>query len=115
MRRDCGRARASASARPFVGRIEFALAAVARALQLDDMAGVDQLLEHARQALLGDLQHVEQFGDGQAGLAVDEMQHAVMGAAEAVVGQDLVRIGGEVAIGEEEQFDDGEVDAVLVW
>ena len=77
------------------------------------MAAVDQLLEHARQALLGDLQNVEQFGDRQARLAVDEMQHPVMGAAKAVVCEDLVRIGGEIAIGEEEQLDDGEVDAVL--
>ena len=106
MRRDCGRASASASARPFGGRVELALPAVARALHLDDVAGVDQLLQHARQALLGDLQHVEQFGHGQARHAVDEMQHAVMRAAEAVVGQDLVGIGGEVAIGEEEQLDD---------
>ena len=95
------------------GRVELALAAVARALHLHDVAGVDQLLQHARQALLGDLQHVEQFGDRQARPAVDEMQHPVMGAAEAVVGEDLVGVGGEVAIGEEQQLDDREVDAVL--
>ena len=77
------------------------------------MAGVDELLQHARQALLGDLQHVEEFGHGQAGPAVDEVHDAVMRAAEAVLRQDLVRIGGEVAIGEEEQFDDGEVDALV--
>jgi hypothetical protein len=41
------------------------------------------------------------------------MQDAVVGAAEAVVGEDLVRIGGEVAIGEEEQLDDRQVDAVF--
>ena len=92
------------------GRVELALAAVARALHLHDVAGVDQLLQDARQALLGDLQHVEQFGDRQPGLAVDEMQHPVMGAAEAVVGEDLVGVGGEIAIGEEQQLDDRKVD-----
>ncbi len=40
------------------------------------------------------------------GEPVDEMQDAVVGPTEAVVGEDLVRIGGEVAIGEEQQFDD---------
>ena len=50
------------------GRIELALAAVARPLHLHDVAGVDQLLQHARQALLGDLQHVEQVGHRQPGL-----------------------------------------------
>ena len=39
------------------------------------------------------------------GLAVDEMQHPVMGAAEAVVGEDPVGIADEIAIGEEQQFD----------
>jgi hypothetical protein len=41
------------------------------------------------------------------------MQHPVVGTAEAVIGKDLVRVGGEVTIGEEDQLDDGEVDAVL--
>ena len=36
------------------------------------------------------------------------MQHAVMGAAEAVIGQDTVGIADEVAIGEEEQLDEVE-------
>ena len=39
------------------------------------------------------------------GLAVDEVQHAVMGAAEAVVGEDAVGVADEVAIGEEQQLD----------
>ena len=34
------------------------------------------------EALLGDLQDVEEVGDRQPGIAVDEMQHAVMRAAE---------------------------------
>ena len=39
------------------------------------------------------------------GMAVDEMQHAVMRAAEAEFGERLVGIADEVAIGEEQQFD----------
>ncbi len=95
------------------GWIEFALAPVARPLDLDDVAGVDQLLEHAGQTLLGDFQNVEKFGDGQTGHAVDEMKDAVMRAAEAVFGQDLVRIRREIAIGEEKELDDRQIDAVV--
>ena len=36
---------------------------------------------------------------------------AVMGAPEAELGEDRVGIGGEVAIGEEQRLDDGEIDA----
>ena len=86
-------------------RIEQALAAVLAAGALLDEAGIDQLLQDARQALLGDLQDVEQVGDRQAGIAVDEMQHAVMRAAEVGLRQDRVGIGDEVAIGEEQELD----------
>jgi hypothetical protein len=41
------------------------------------------------------------------------MEDAVVGAAETVSFQDLIRIGGEVPIGEEQEFDQGEVYAVL--
>jgi hypothetical protein len=37
-------------------------------------------------------------------MAIDEMQHAVMGAAEIEIGEDRVRIAGEIAIGEEQQL-----------
>ena len=39
-------------------------------------------------------------------MAVDEMDDAVMGAAEAVAEERRVGIGDEVAIGEEEQLDE---------
>ena len=52
---------------------------------LHDTALVDQLLQHTAEALLGDLQNVEQVGDAQARVAVDEVQDAMMGAAEAEV------------------------------
>ena len=67
-----------------LGRVEQALAAVDRARPLLDEAGVDELLQHAAEALLGDLEDVEQVGDADAGMAVDEVDDAVMGAAEAV-------------------------------
>ena len=82
------------------------LAAVLRALLLHHVALIDQLLEHAAERLLGDVQDVEQVGDLHARIAVDEMQHAVMRAAEAELAQHLVRIADEVAIGEEQQLDD---------
>ena len=37
-------------------------------------------------------------------MAIDEMQHAVMRAAEAEILQDGVGVAGEIAIGEEQQL-----------
>ena len=37
-------------------------------------------------------------------MAIDEMQHAVMGAAEIEIGEDGVGVAGEIAIGEEQQL-----------
>ena len=37
-------------------------------------------------------------------MAIDEMQHAVMRAAEIEIGEDGVGIAGEIAIGEEQQL-----------
>ena len=76
------------------------------------MIGVDQLFQHPRQALLGDLENVEQFGDGKARHAVDEMQHAMMRAAKAVTGQNLIGVRREVPIREEQEFDQAKVNAV---
>src|ERR1700676_5223543 len=59
------------------------LAAIVGALFLHDITIVDELLEHAAERLLGDLQDVEQFGDFHAGIAVDEMQHAMVRPAKA--------------------------------
>ena len=86
--------------------VEQPLAAVVRALLLHHVALVDELLEHATERLLGDLEDVEQLGDLHAGIAVDEMQHPVMRAAEAELGQHVVGIADEVAIGEEQKLDD---------
>ena len=70
------------------------------------VALVHQLLEHPAERLLGDLQHVEQIGDLHARMAVDEMQHAVVRAAEAELGQHIVGIADEVAVGEEQELDE---------
>ena len=45
-------------------------------------------------------------------MAVDEMDDAMVGAAEAVAQQRRVGIGDEVAIGEEEQFDEGDLGLI---
>ena len=74
--------RVSKNERPVRGGIEQALAAVGFAGLLLDIAVVDQLAQHAGQALLGDLEDVEQVGDRHAGLEIDEIQHPVVGAAE---------------------------------
>ena len=89
-------------------RVEQALAAVDAAGPLHDIALVDELLQHAPEALLGDFQHVEQIGDAQAGMAGDEVQHAMVGPAEAEILQDRIGVAGEIAIGEEQQFGVGE-------
>src|SRR6185437_5098629 len=90
---------------PLRGRVEQALAAIALAFLLLDVAFVDQLLEHAAERLLGDLENVEQRRDLHTWVAIDEMQHAMVGTAEAELRQHLVGIADEVAIGEEQQLD----------
>ncbi|MCY1240763.1 hypothetical protein D9M72_536250 [compost metagenome] len=72
------------------------------------------MLEHAGEALLGDLQRVQEVGDGHAGLAVDEMDDPVMRPPKAALFEDRIRVGGEVAIGKEEQLDDLEIDRVII-
>ena len=62
-------------------------------------------MQHPAEALLGDPQDVEQLRHRHAGIAADEMDDAVMRAPEAEVGEDLVGIGDEIAIGEEQQLD----------
>ena len=70
-----------------------------------------ELLQDAGEALLGDLQDFEQFGDPEAGIAVHEMQDAVMGAPEAVLREHGIGIAGEIAVGEKQKLDAGnEID-----
>ena len=106
MRWSAGR-RASGDQRLALRRgIEQALAAVVVAGLLHDIALVEQLLEHPAERLLGDAQDVEQVGDLQPGIAIDEVHDPVMGPAEAERLQLLVGIADEIAIGEEQQLDD---------
>jgi hypothetical protein len=87
------------------GQIEQALAAVGRAGTAVDEALVHQLAQHAPEALLGDAQDVEQVGHPHAGMTIDEVQHAVVGAAEAETLEDVVGVAHEIAIGEEQELD----------
>ena len=84
MRRVCSLASFSARSWPCGRGEEQALPPVGGAGAALDEVLLDQLLEDPVQALLGDPQDVEQFGDGEARLAVDEMQHPVMGPPETV-------------------------------
>src|SRR5204863_155280 len=84
------------------------IAAIALAGLLHDPPLIHELLENAGQALLRNLQNLQQVGDAKAGMAIDEMQHAVMRASETELGQRRIRLPGEVAVGEEQQLDEGD-------
>ena len=103
-RADCRRASSRASAAPLGLVIEKPLAPVVRALARLDETAVEQLLEDAVEALLGDLENVEQRRDGEAWTPVDEMQHPVVRAAEFIFLQQTVRVLHEVSIGEKKQL-----------
>ena len=99
---------ASCSAKRLARRrdIKQPLAAIVLAFALHDVTVVDELLEHAAKRLLGDLENVEQVRNLHAGIAVDEMQNAVVRPPEGELGQHFIGIANEVAIGEEEKFDE---------
>src|SRR6202142_3406304 len=86
--------------------IQETLPPVLRAFLLHHEALIDQLLEHAAERLLGDVEDLQQVGDLHAGIAVDEMQHPVMGAPEGELRKHFVRIADEIAVGEKQQLDD---------
>ncbi len=93
--------------RAFRRQAEAPFAAILVSGLLDDEAFIDELLQNARQRLLRYLQNVEQFRDLQAGIAVHEVQDAVVGAAKAVLLEYGVRIAGEAAVSEIEKLDTG--------
>ena len=80
----------------------------ARNIPFDDESFVDELFENTRKGLLRYLENIQQFRDLQAGIAVDEVQHAMMCPAEAVLRQDGVGIAGKIAVGEIEKLDAGD-------
>src|SRR5216683_2412147 len=88
-----------------LGELEQALAPVAAAGPLPDEALAHQLAQHAAQALLGDVQDAQQVGHAHLRVAADEINDAVVRAAEAVARQHGVGLGGEIAIGVVEQLD----------
>src|SRR5579872_3680435 len=88
-----------------VGQFEQALAPVLRPAVLDDETAPQQLSQNSVEALLGDAQDAEQLADRDLRVAADKMHDPVMRPPEPVFGQDRIRLGGEVAIGEEQQFD----------
>lgn len=83
------------------------LAAIDRARTLGDEPFVDQLLEDTRQRLFGDFENIEELGDAQAGIAVDEMKDPVMGAAEIILSEHLVRITSKIPVSEEKELGTG--------
>jgi hypothetical protein len=54
--------------------------------------------------LLGDFQNFQEIGDAQAWVAVNEVKDAVVASTETVLFEHRIRLGGEVTIGEEEEF-----------
>ncbi len=98
----------SKEAAAFFSGMEKALAAIGMAGALFDIAVVDQLAQHARQALLGDLEDIEKVGDGHARAQIDEIQHPVVGAAEPLTLKNGICVAGEITIGEKEQAHDVE-------
>ena len=88
-----------------LGHVQQPLAAILHARLLRDPALVDQLLEDPGEALLGYLQDLQQVRHPQARVAVDEVQHPVVRAAEPILGEHGVRLAREVAVGEKQQLD----------
>jgi hypothetical protein len=84
--------------------LEKALPAILRAGMLDNETLADELAKHPVEALLGDPQNQQQFADRHLRPSSHEMDHPMMRSAEIVLRQDRVGLGGEVAIGEEQQL-----------
>jgi hypothetical protein len=83
-----------------------ALPAILGPCSLQDEATIDKLLQDPRQTLLRNLQDVEQIGDANARLATNEVEHTVVRATESELGQHGIGLGGEIAIGKEQEFDE---------
>ena len=88
------------------------LPTVLRAGQLNEKTAIDQFAQGWTKTLLGDPQNFEQLRHRKPWLPVDEMQHAVMRSPKPVFGQHLVSIRDEITVGEEEQLDHPQIDAI---
>ena len=85
-----------------------ALTTVGLASLLLDVAVVDELAEHPREALLGDLEDIEQVGDRHAGLEVHKVENAVLRSTESLPLQQGIGVPHEIAISKVEQAHDVE-------
>src|SRR5262249_664127 len=75
-----------------------------RARPLLDKFLPHQMAKNPVQALFGNLKDAEQFAYRHLRMTPDEMNDAMMGAAETKFGQDGVGLCGEITIGEEQQL-----------
>ena len=73
---------------------------------LHDVAFIEQLLENAPERLLGDAQYVQEISHLQAGIAVDKMQHPVMGPPKTESLQLVIGVADKIAVGKEQKLDD---------
>src|SRR5262245_48773708 len=86
--------------------IQEALTAILLTLPLQHITLIDELFEHTAERLFRDVEDLKQIRHLHAGVAIDEMQHPMMGAPETKFQKYFVGIADEVTIGEEQQFDD---------
>src|SRR5690348_5446513 len=85
--------------------VKQALPPILLAFPLQHVALVDELLEHTPERLLGDVQDFEQVGNFHSGIAVDEMENAMVRAAKAEFQQNFIGIADEIPISEKQQLD----------
>ena len=90
---------------PARGWKHVALAAVVHAWARFDIVPADQFLEDAIETLLGDLQNVQQFGDGEARTPGDKMQHPVMRPAKSKGREQMIGVADKIAIGKKHELD----------
>src|SRR5438105_9832696 len=90
---------------PFWRQLEEPLSPIVATRLLYNEFLAHQLSEDAAQALLRDAQNCEQLADRHLRVASDKVDDAVMSAAKAVSRENRVRLGGEIAIGKEQQLD----------
>lgn len=88
-----------------LGRMQETLPAILRADAALDEALVDQLLQDAVKTLFRDLQEIEKIGDRKPRAARDEMDDPVVRTPETKLAEHAIRVADEIAIGEEEKFD----------
>src|SRR5690606_17447854 len=84
--------------------IEEPLAAILLAGLLLDEAALDELFQHTGEALLGNAQDIQQFGDRNAGMTADKVDDPMVGATEVIFHKNPVRLADEVPVSKEQKF-----------